>query len=50
MYYFADVLVNSVKNPIEYAQNLIKYLKLPIMTQIIIALSLYLSENPSVSK
>ena len=50
MYYFADVLVNSVKNPLEYVQSLVKYLKLQIMTQIIIGLSLYLSENPTLSK
>ena len=31
-------------------QALIKYLKLQMVTQIILALSLYLSENPAVSK
>ena len=50
MYYFADVLIDSVKSPLEYIQSLIKYLKLQILTQIIMALSLYLSENTSVSK
>lgn len=38
------------KNPSEYVQALIKYMKLQLPTQIVVALSMYLSDQPAISK
>lgn len=50
MYYFADVLVSSVKNPMEYVFAAVKHLKLQTVAQIAIGLSLYLSESEGLAK
>lgn len=50
LFYFPEALGMVTKNPAEYLQALIKYLKLQLQTQIIMALSMYLSDNQQLSR
>jgi hypothetical protein len=50
LFYFPEALATITKNPNEYMQAVIKHLKLQVQTQIIIALSMYLSDSPQNSK
>jgi CCR4-NOT transcription complex subunit 1 len=50
LFYLPEALAQVSKGPGEYAQAMLKYLKLQVHTQIIMALALYLSDNPQLSR
>lgn len=50
IFYFADAVAASSKSPCEYVQAMVKYIKLQLPIQIVVALAMYLSDQPVISK